>query len=218
MKVLVVSKPIYNYYLPLVDFPSNGDVFNLDSAMESIYGEANVAAYIMANYGMDVSYTGIDLDSDYCVKFIAHANNVDLEDIYATVIVASYPTVRPQGWNCVLSEAGSGDPVSDYDGFNYSISGTGAKNLKFSYDASKLAVNPACYQLDSNNDIAAPTAYSGSGTGSKYSTWKTIVISADPEQTFVNQYDLQLYKIGSYSPTTYDAIDQNKTNAFVEFE
>ena len=161
-----------------------------------------------------VTYNDIELDSDYCVKFIAHADNADLEDIYATVIVASYPAVRPQGWNCVLDEAG--ENMAAYDGFNYTISGTGAKTLKFSYDSSKLAVNPACYQLDANNDVADPATYSGNG--SHDSNWKTIVINANPDTTFVNRYDIQMYKIGSYSPSSSDEIDPNKAGAYVEFE
>ncbi len=80
MKILVVSKPHYNYYLPLVDFPRNGDLFNIDSAITSIYGEANVAAYMLAKYGIDVSYTGITGKDEAGEKFrkILEEANVDI--------------------------------------------------------------------------------------------------------------------------------------------
>ena len=192
-----------------------GESFTLNSSNLSHTFSAKTLTKTDGTDTWHVTYSGIELDSDYCVKFTAHAtNNADLEDIYSTVIVASYPVVRPQGWSCVLDEAGQS--MADYDGFNYTITGTGAKTLKFSYDSSKLAVNPACYLLDFHGDVYAPVAYSGSG--SHDSNWSTIVIDADPETTFVNRYDIQMYKINAYSPSSSDAIDPNKENAFVEFE
>lgn len=58
-KVLVISKPIFNNVLPLVDFPVNKDVFNLSTSLESIMGEANVAAYILGKYNIPVAFSGI---------------------------------------------------------------------------------------------------------------------------------------------------------------
>ena len=58
-KVLIVSKPIINNIMPLVDFPKNKDIYNLDKTIESIIGEANVAAYILGKYNVASSYTGI---------------------------------------------------------------------------------------------------------------------------------------------------------------
>ena len=82
-KVLVVSKPIYNNIMPLVDFPNNKDVFNIDSSLESIMGEANVAAFILGKYGVDVSYTGIVGNDEAGLKFkkILQSNNVKTDYI-----------------------------------------------------------------------------------------------------------------------------------------
>lgn len=79
MKTLVISKPIYNYYLPLVDFPNNGDVFNIETSIDSIYGEANIAAYMLGKYGVDVSYTGIigKDEAGESFKKIMEENHVD---------------------------------------------------------------------------------------------------------------------------------------------
>lgn len=163
-----------------------------------------------------VTYNNIELDSDYCVKFTARTANADLEDIYSTVIVASYPVINPQGWTCVLVEESSENPIDKYDGFNYTITGTGAKDLKFSYDSTKLAINTASYSFIT--EIDNPTAYSGSGTHSNSSDWKTVVIHADPEVSLVNRYDIQMYKVNPYNPSAYNEISPNETGSYVEFE
>lgn len=81
MKTLVISKPIFNNILPLVDFPNNKDVFNIKSSIESIMGEANVAAYILGKYGVPVSYTGIVGNDEAGNKFkkTLESANVDLK-------------------------------------------------------------------------------------------------------------------------------------------
>lgn len=69
MKTLVVSKPNYNYIFPLVDFPHNKDIFNIDASYEAIIGEANIAAAILGKYGLDVSFTGIIGNDENGLKF-----------------------------------------------------------------------------------------------------------------------------------------------------
>ena len=162
-----------------------------------------------------VSYNNIGLDTDYCVKFEAiPASGTNLEDLSATVIVASYPEVNPEGWSCAIAESGT---IGNYDAFNYTITGVGQRDLKFSYDASKLTVNVANYQLVS--EVVAPDSYSGSGTdATKYATWRTIEINANPDTTGVNRYDFQVYKINPYSPSSFDELSPNGVGSYVEFE
>lgn len=170
-----------------------------------------------------ITYTNIGIDSDYCVKLTATpAPATNLNPISATILVSSYPTVHQEGWECVLVESGT---IGNYDAFNYTISGTGTKTLKFSYDSSKLIVNPAFYTLDtpykdknsvSINTVENPTTYSGSNTHG--SDWKTIVIHADPDDSNVNRYDLQVYKVNPYQPASFNEITPNAANGFVEFK
>lgn len=174
-----------------------------------------------------VTYTNIGLDSDYCVKFIAKpAAATNLNDISATIIVSSYPTVHQEGWECGLVESGT---LADHDAFNYTISGTGTKTLKFSYDSSKLIVNPAFYTLDKAyetgegenkitvNTVEDPASYSGGKTHSG-SDWKTIIIHANPDDSSVNRYDLQVYKVNPYQPTSFAEITPNADDSYVEFK
>lgn len=162
-----------------------------------------------------VSYDNdIALGSDYCVKLIAEPDSsTNLQSLSATIIVDSYPTPNPSGWSCELAESGEED-INDYDAFNYTISGTGKRTLTFSYDATKLIVNPACYQFSETRngvkEVEAPIPHS-----TKIG-WNTIVIHADPDTTLINRYDFQVYK-NNWQPSSFNDVTPNATSSFVEF-
>ncbi len=59
MKVLVISKPIYDVILPLVEFPQDGDNFSIEKSINSISSSGSVIALALGKYGMDVSFTGL---------------------------------------------------------------------------------------------------------------------------------------------------------------
>lgn len=84
-KVLIVSKPIYNNIMPLVDFPKNKDIYNLDNVVESIAGEANVAAYILGKYGVVSSYTGITGNDEAGNNFKKVLCNVNVDTKFMEV-------------------------------------------------------------------------------------------------------------------------------------
>lgn len=158
-----------------------------------------------------VSYTNIETGSDICVKIEAIPNVENLGSLSATILVVPYPQVHPEGWSCAIAEPvdqTSDTPVNDYDAFNYVISGTGERTLEFRYDASKLIVNPASYQF--YNEIAAPVDITGRPN------WKKIVINADPETTQNNRYDFQVYKIGGWTPGSFELLP-DKANSYIEF-
>ena len=187
--------------------------FDADNLSHSFTGRSLSGTGAGGTDEWTVAYTNIALGSDYCVKFEAVTTNPDLENISATVFTATYPVVRSQGWKCILQEAegdSSSAHIDEYDGFNYSISGTGAKTLSFRYDSSKISINPACWLLD--NTVAAPVDISGRNG------WKEIVISADPDTTHISRYDFQAYKVDSYQPVSYNEIKPDTDNSYVEFE
>jgi len=78
-KILIISKPIFNYIMPLVEFPKNNDIYNLNETIESIIGEANVAAYILGKYGVVSSYTGISGNDEAGNKFKKTLTDVDVD-------------------------------------------------------------------------------------------------------------------------------------------
>ncbi len=59
MKTLVISRPIYDYVLPLVEFPQDGDKFFINESTRSLSNIGSLVAITLASYGMDVSYTGV---------------------------------------------------------------------------------------------------------------------------------------------------------------
>ena len=156
----------------------------------------------------------IPLGSDYCVKLVAEPDDsTNLQSLSATIIVDSYPIPNPSGWSCELAESGE-EIINDFDAFNYTISGTGKRTLTFSYDTTKLIVNPACYQFSETRngvkEIEDPVPHS-TKTG-----WNTIVIHADPDTTLINRYDFQVYK-KDWQPSSFDEVTPNAAGSFVEF-
>lgn len=155
----------------------------------------------------NVSYTNIPMDQDFCVTLEAvPASSTKLESLSATIIVANFPVVHYEGWACELAETGT---LLDYDAFNYTISGTGAKVLRFSYNANLLTVNPSNYGFD---NISAPASYSGEG----HDGWETIVITVSAAST-VNRYDFQVYKKDRYVPSSFDQLKPNESGSYIEF-
>jgi len=83
MKVLVISKPIYDNIMPLVEFPSDGDNFYINSSIKSISNIGSLAAITLAKYGLDVSFTGM-VGEDYIgnkIKEIFNSYRVDTKYI-----------------------------------------------------------------------------------------------------------------------------------------
>lgn len=64
MKVLVISKPIYDYVMPLVEFPKDGETFYIDKSINSLSNIGSLVAIALASYGLDVSFTGM-VGEDY---------------------------------------------------------------------------------------------------------------------------------------------------------
>ena len=152
-----------------------------------------------------VSYSNIPLGSDYCIKLTAAPTDHNLQAISATIVIDKYPAVHREGWSCSLVESGT---ISDYDAFNYTIIGTGSSNLIFSYDESKLTINPAFYTL---NDIVDDPVDSEKGDD-----WKEIVIHVD-SGSGNNRFDIQLYKVYPYQPASFAEVDPNAEGSYVEF-
>ena len=87
MKALVISKPIYDFILPLNEFPLDGDNFFIDSSIKSLSGIGSLTAILFSRYGLDTSFTGMIGEDDIGnkVKKIFNDNKVD-----TTYIETSY--------------------------------------------------------------------------------------------------------------------------------
>lgn len=83
MKTLVISKPVYDYILPLVEFPQDGDNFFIENAIESVSNVGTLAAITLAKFGIDVSFTGMIGEDDIGrkIKDLLNSYNIDTKYI-----------------------------------------------------------------------------------------------------------------------------------------
>ena len=83
MKVLVISKPMYDNIMPLVEFPSDGDNFYINNSIKTISNSGSLTAITLAKYGLDVSFTGM-VGEDYIgnkIKEYIELNKMTQKDI-----------------------------------------------------------------------------------------------------------------------------------------
>lgn len=99
------------------------------------------------------------------------------------ITVTKGKTALSQGWSGDFSDS---EENTDYDGFNYVISGNGTATLTFKWRSDKLEINP--YFLSANL-LTIPNAPTVETIGGDI--WKSITINAD--SSIVNRYDIQLF-------------------------
>ena len=160
----------------------------------------------------NVTFTNVPLDSDYCVTITATPSDGS-GAITSTLGIGSFPDSQNDGWTCsVLDDKSKG--INNYDAFNYVITGSGGTKLYFSYDASKLEINPVFCAY--NTEASLSNTYLGSSSEDR-TGWKTLEITVASGPVTVNRYDLQMYKVNASSPGTWDVLDPENKN-WVEFE
>ena len=80
MKVLVISKPIYDYILPLEEFPMDGDKFYINNSINTLSNVGSLVAITFSRYGLDTSFTGV-LGEDDIANKIKDIWNVESNEI-----------------------------------------------------------------------------------------------------------------------------------------
>ena len=95
MKTLVISKPVYDYIMPLVEFPLDGDKFFINNSINSLSGIGTLVSIIFAKYNIDVKFTGM-VGEDYIgnkIKEILSSYKIDtslIETSYTESTCKSY--------------------------------------------------------------------------------------------------------------------------------
>ena len=158
-----------------------------------------------------VTFSGIELGSDYylALEAVPTVINQSVKIISARVGIAVAHSLVTLGWEGYISDD-TNDSIEKYDAFNYTIIGTGNKDLKFSYDPAVIIVNPTLCEYYS--EAVDSSTYSGPNS---HSGWRTITITARPDDvngTNVNRYDFQLYKADSTDFASFAALEQ-----YIEF-
>ena len=59
MELLIIGKPAMNVYMPLQEYPQEGDVFTITGKNESLGGVAAVSACLFAKWGIKPHFTGV---------------------------------------------------------------------------------------------------------------------------------------------------------------
>lgn len=162
-----------------------------------------------SNNGYRVTYTGAKLlksgrdENKYLIRF-PKSMRISSDKIYVKLTASPTPSLSSykgiknlsgilsimeskeklsQGWSYEFNDS---EVNSDYDGFNYVISGNGTATITLKWRDDKFEINP--YFLSSNT-----ATISGAVTSSVVGgiTWKSITINADSDVK--NRYDIQFY-------------------------
>ena len=52
METIIIGKPAVNVYLPLQEFPNEGDVFHINTKYESVGNVGATSSCLLAKYGL----------------------------------------------------------------------------------------------------------------------------------------------------------------------
>lgn len=68
METIIIGKPAVNIYMPLQEFPAEGDVFLIRNKNESVGNIGATSACLLAKWGMNVHFTGVAGNDAYAEK------------------------------------------------------------------------------------------------------------------------------------------------------
>lgn len=99
MEVIVIGKPAINVYLPLQEFPSEGDLFFINNKNESVGNVAATSACILAKWGINAHFSGVVGNDSYAEKIreIFKNNHVEakyMETNYSSGTSVNYITLN----------------------------------------------------------------------------------------------------------------------------
>ena len=161
------------------------------------------------------------------------ANNNDLAPLYGIFTVTASTAELKAGWSGDINDDTT-QPVTNYDGFNYVISGNGTASVTFCWQPEYLEVNSLFL---SNNSLTTETFYKDSEGNSTYTvtvevdgvpteqkveyeslptggtTWKRF--RKDVNSNVVSRYDIQLYMT---SDDLSDYNTWNKVKNYIDFD
>ncbi len=68
VETLIIGKPAINIYLPLQEFPNEGDIFTIKSKNESVGNVGATSACLLAKWGISTHFTGVVGNDSYADK------------------------------------------------------------------------------------------------------------------------------------------------------
>lgn len=68
METIIIGKPAVNVYLPLQEYPKEGEVFHIDNKLESVGNVGATTACLLAKWGVKNHFTGVVGNDAYAEK------------------------------------------------------------------------------------------------------------------------------------------------------
>ena len=184
-------------------------------------------AVLSAEKQYTMKYSGnwdLDNDTDICVKVDVQLNNggdntkyQDLSPLGGIIGLKRSSSTASTGWQAYISEQVDGKTVTNCDGYNMIVSGSGAATITIKWDTRYLGCNKnfydnSIYSFGTYGDNTKEVEYTGPGEGSNIAT---LVIKADTASASTsnrNRYDIQFYKMGTAEPTNWNFITNTENN------
>lgn len=184
-------------------------------------------ASISAEKHYTLKYSGnwnLDEDTDICVKVDVQLDDggddskyLDLSPVGGIIGLKKTTNTESAGWQAYVSERVDGKTVTDCDGYNMVVSGSGAATITIKWDTRYLGCNKnfysdTIYEFGTYADSTKEVTYSAPEAGSNIAT---IVIKADTASAYTsnrNRYDIQFYKTGASEPANWNFITNTETD------
>ena len=129
-----------------------------------------------------------------------------LHNLSGILSISEGKTELSQGWSGRFNDSTN---ETDYDGFNYVISGNGSATITFKWRDDKFEINPFFL---SSNTATIPNSQTQI-TDDNGVKWNSITINANSDTT--NRYDIQLY-MKNGSSNTYAWSGENDVHNYVQ--
>lgn len=83
MKTLIISKPVYDYIIPLEEFIQEKDKFIINSSIKTMNNVSSIIAITLAKYGIETYYTGVVGQDDIgnTIKNMLKKYNINIDCI-----------------------------------------------------------------------------------------------------------------------------------------
>ena len=105
MKALVITKAVYDYIMPLVEYPKDGDTFYINETINSVTNVGSMSAITLGKYGVDVNVTSIVGEDEVADKACQRAGEK--------------ACLRPKGYRCNDDNSRAGLEVWQWDNGEY---------------------------------------------------------------------------------------------------
>ena len=96
METIIIGKPAVNVYLPLQEYPKEGEVFHIDNKLESVGNVGATTACLLAKWGVKNHFTGVVGNDAYAEKIRNTFQEYKIDTKYMETNFDSIPEYRKE--------------------------------------------------------------------------------------------------------------------------